>query len=231
MRSNVSPARLLRWIPRLLLIAAVTLVFIYPFWWMMVNSLNTNAQVFGPPRLLPQSWRWQNYVEIFQKQPFARHYANTLLVAGVGTLGNVLISALSGYGFARVRFPGRGILFILLLTALMMPVEVIIIPLFYQMKAWHLTDSLLPLIFLPVFCSQGALSAFMFRQFFITVPKELEEAAAIDGCGFFQCFIRIIIPNAGAVILTTVLLSIMWFGDLYWVQSVHAYVDVIAGCY
>lgn len=91
MRSNVSPARLLRWIPRLLLIAAVTLVFIYPFWWMMVNSLNTNAQVFGPPRLLPQSWRWQNYMEIFQKQPFARHYANTLLVAGVGTLGNVLI--------------------------------------------------------------------------------------------------------------------------------------------
>ena len=82
---------------------------------------------------------------------------------------------LSGYGFARVRFPGRGILFILLLTALMMPVEVIIIPLFYQMKAWKLTDSLLPLIFLPVFCSQGALSAFMFRQFFITVPKELEE--------------------------------------------------------
>ena len=108
MRSNVSPARLLRWIPRLLLIAAVTLVFIYPFWWMMVNSLNTNAQVFGPPRLLPQSWRWQNYVEIFQKQPFARHYANTLLVAGVGTLGNVLISALSGYGFARVRFPAAG---------------------------------------------------------------------------------------------------------------------------
>ena len=73
MRSNVSPARVLRWIPRLLLIAAVTLVFIYPFWWMMVNSLNTNAQVFGPPRLLPQSWRWQNYVEICLTQPFARH--------------------------------------------------------------------------------------------------------------------------------------------------------------
>ena len=196
MRSNVSPARLLRWIPRLLLIAAVTLVFIYPFWWMMVNSLNTNAQVFGPPRLLPQSWRWQNYVEIFQKQPFARHYANTLLVAGVGTLGNVLISALSGYGFARVRFPGRGILFILLLTALMMPVEVIIIPLFYQMKAWHLTDSLLPLIFLPVFCSQGALSAFMFRQFFITVPKELEEAGRLDGMGHGGIFFRIMLPIA-----------------------------------
>ena len=209
MRSNVSPARLLRWIPRLLLIAAVTLVFIYPFWWMMVNSLNTNAQVFGPPRLLPQSWRWQNYVEI-QKQPFARHYANTLLVAGVGTLGNVLISALSGYGFARVRFPGRGILFILLLTALMMPVEVIIIPLFYQMKAWHLTDSLLPLIFLPVFCSQGALSAFMFRQFFITVPKELEEAAEVDGANAFQRFFKITLPGLSSVTFLVVTLGTIW---------------------
>ena len=216
MRSNVSPARLLRWIPRLLLIAAVTLVFIYPFWWMMVNSLNTNAQVFGPPRLLPQSWRWQNYVEIFQKQPFARHYANTLLVAGVGTLGNVLISALSGYGFARVRFPGRGILFILLLTALMMPVEVIIIPLFYQMKAWHLTDSLLPLIFLPVFCSQGALSAFMFRQFFITVPKELEESMFLDGASRFQVLLHCIIPLCKPAIATSAIFAFNgYWGDLF----------------
>lgn len=215
MRSNVSPARLLRWIPRLLLIAAVTLVFIYPFWWMMVNSLNTNAQVFGPPRLLPQSWRWQNYVEIFQKQPFTRHYANTLLVAGVGTLGNVLISALSGYGFARVRFPGRGILFILLLTALMMPVEVIIIPLFYQMKAWHLTDSLLPLIFLPVFCSQGALSAFMFRQFFITVPKELEEAGRLDGMGHGGIFFRIMLPISVPVASSVGILAFLATWNMY----------------
>ena len=232
MRSNVSPARLLRWIPRLLLIAAVTLVFIYPFWWMMVNSLNTNAQVFGPPRLLPQSWRWQNYVEIFQKQPFARHYANTLLVAGVGTLGNVLISALSGYGFARVRFPGRGILFILLLTALMMPVEVIIIPLFYQMKAWHLTDSLLPLIFLPVFCSQGALSAFMFRQFFITVPKELEEAAKIDGCNSLKTLWYVIVPMLKPSLVSCALFQFMWTnndfqGPLIYIADMEKYTNSV----
>ena len=232
MRSNVSPARVLRWIPRLLLIAAVTLVFIYPFWWMMVNSLNTNAQVFGPPRLLPQSWRWQNYVEIFQKQPFARHYANTLLVAGVGTLGNVLISALSGYGFARVRFPGRGILFILLLTALMMPVEVIIIPLFYQMKAWHLTDSLLPLIFLPVFCSQGALSAFMFRQFFITVPKELEEAAKIDGCNSLKTLWYVIVPMLKPSLVSCALFQFMWTnndfqGPLIYIADMEKYTNSV----
>ena len=107
-----------------------TLLFVYPFWWMLVNSLNTAAEVFGPPALLPKSWRFENYAEIFRVQPFARHILNTLLVAGVGTIGNVLVSALSGYAFARLRFPGRGFLFVLLLTALMMPIEVIIVPLF-----------------------------------------------------------------------------------------------------
>lgn len=213
MRSKAS--RIARGIPRILLLLLVTLLFVYPFWWMLVNSLNTNAQVFGQPRLLPQSWRWSNYVEIFQKQPFARHYLNTILVAGIGTLGNVLISALSGYGFSRIRFPGRGILFVLLLTALMMPVEVIIIPLFYQMKAWNLTDSLLPLIFLPIFCSQGALSAFMFRQFFITVPLELEEAGRLDGLGHFGIFRYIMLPVAVPVASSAGILAFLSAWNTY----------------
>ena len=193
MRSNTI-RRAVRWIPRILLLTLVTLAFVYPFWWMLVNSLNTNAQVFGQPRLLPQGWQWQNYIEIFRKQPFARHYLNTILVACVGTLVNVLISALSGYAFSRIRFPGRELLFILLLTALMMPIEVIIIPLFYQMKAWNMTDSLYPLMFIPIFCSQGALSAFMFRQFFVTIPSELEEAGRLDGLSHFGIFRYIMLP-------------------------------------
>lgn len=207
--------RIPRRIPQILLLILVTLLFVYPFWWMLVNSLNTNAQVFGQPRLLPQSWRWSNYVEIFQKQPFARHYLNTILVAGIGTLGNVLISALSGYGFSRIRFPGRGVLFILLLTALMMPVEVIIIPLFYQMKAWNMTDSLLPLIFLPIFCSQGALSAFMFRQFFVTVPLELEEAGRLDGLGHFGIFRFIMLPIAVPVASSAGILAFLSAWNTY----------------
>ena len=123
MKTKQAPSIVVRkafsWIPKLLLLLGVTLLFIYPFWWMMVNSLNTNAQVFGQPRLLPTGWQWQNYVEIFRKQPFAQHFLNTVLVAGVGTIGNVFIAALSGYAFARIRFPGRGLLFVLLLTALM----------------------------------------------------------------------------------------------------------------
>ena len=118
---------------RTLLLLTVTALFVYPFWWMIVNSLNTQAQVFGKPTLLPVSWWWENYKEIFKIQPFGRHLFNSILVALVGTVGNILVSAFSGYAFARLRFPGREVLFILLLTALMMPIEVIIIPLFFHM--------------------------------------------------------------------------------------------------
>lgn len=155
-------------------------LFFYPFWWMLVNSLNTATQVFGTPTLLPRSWQWQNYVEIFRVQPFGRHYLNTVVLAVGGTAGNVLVAALSGYAFARLRFPGRSVLFVLLLTALMMPIEVTIVPLYFQMRDVNLLDNLLPLGLRTVFGAQGAFSAFMFRQFYITVPKELDEAARID---------------------------------------------------
>jgi len=166
---------------QVLMLIVVAALFVYPFWWMLVNSLNTAAQVFGKPTLLPVAWRFVNYVEIFQVQPFARHLMNSVLVALIGTVGNILVSALSGYGFARIRFPGNNILFILLLTALMMPIEVIIVPLFFQMLQWGFSDSLVPLMLIPIFGAQGAFSAFMFRQFFVTVPLELEEAAKLDG--------------------------------------------------
>ena len=94
------------------LLIVVAALFVYPFWWMLVNSLNTAAQVFGKPTFLPRAWRFVNYVEIFEVQPFARHLFNSVLVAIVGTVGNVLGSALSGYGFARLRFPGKDIAYL-----------------------------------------------------------------------------------------------------------------------
>ena len=182
---------------------------------MIVNSLNTSAQVFGKPTFLPVSWRWENYKEIFQIQPFGRHLFNSILVALVGTFGNILVSAFSGYAFARLRFPGRQVLFILLLTALMMPIEVIIIPLFFQMRDWGFNDSLKPLMLIPIFGAQGAFSAFMFRQFFITIPKELEEAARLDGLGSFGIFWRIMLPIAGPVISATAILAFLAAWNTY----------------
>ena len=194
---------------RVVLLALLCIPFLYPFWWMVINSLNSAAEVFGPPRLLPVSWQWQNYIDVFTVQPFARHFVNTLLVAGVGTFGNVFIAALSGYAFARLRFPGRGLLFVLLLTALMMPIEVTIIPTFFMMKDLALTDSLVPLVLIPVFTAQGAFSAFMMRQYFITLPKELEEASYLEGLNPMGTFTRIILPLTGPVVSSAAILAFL----------------------
>ena len=200
---------------QILMLVVVAALFVYPFWWMLVNSLNTAAQVFGKPTLLPRAWRFVNYVEIFQVQPFARHLINSVIVALIGTVGNVLVSALSGYGFARLRFPGSNILFILLLTALMMPIEVIIVPLFFQMLQWGFSDSLVPLVFIPIFGAQGAFSAFMFRQFFVTVPLELEEAAKLDGLSAFGTFWHIMLPIAKPVIASGAILAFLAAWNTY----------------
>ncbi|MBR4040078.1 MAG: carbohydrate ABC transporter permease [Clostridia bacterium] len=200
---------------QILMLIVVAALFVYPFWWMLVNSLNTAAQVFGKPTLLPRAWLWSNYVEIFKVQPFARHLMNSIIVALIGTVGNILVSALSGYGFARLRFPGSNVLFILLLTALMMPIEVIIVPLFFQMLQWGFSDSLVPLVFIPIFGAQGAFSAFMFRQFFVTVPLELEEAAKLDGLSAFGTFWHIMLPIAKPVIASGAILAFLAAWNTY----------------
>jgi len=202
-------------IPYWVLLVVLTLLFVYPFWWMLVNSLNTSAEIFGPPTFFPKSWAFSNYQEIFTVQPFARHYANTLLVAIVGTLGNVFVAAMSGYAFARMRFPGRNVAFLLLLTALMMPIEVTIIPLFFQMRSFGALDTLIPLMLIPIFGSQGAFSAFMLRQFYVTVPNELEEAARIDGLNPFLIFTKIMLPIAIPVLSSVGILAFIAIWNTY----------------
>ncbi len=200
---------------RFIVLALVAVIFIYPFWWMIVNSLNNASEIFGRPRLLPTSWRWENYREIFQVQPFALHYLNTLEVAILGTLGNIIVASLSGYAFARLRFPGRNWLFLLLLTAMMMPIEVEIIPLYFEMQNFHALDTLSPLILIPMFCSQGAFSAFMFRQFFVTVPQELDEAARLDGLTPVGIYTKIMLPLSLPIVASTAILTFLSVWNSY----------------
>ena len=202
-------------VPYWILLAFLAIIFVYPFWWMLVNSLNNPADIFGTPTLFPRSWAFRNYMEIFQVQPFARQYTNTLLVAVVATVGNVVVAALSGYAFARMRFPGRNLAFLLLLTALMMPIEVTIIPLFSQMRAFGFYDSLVPLVLIPIFGAQGAFSAFLLRQFYVTVPIELDEAARIDGLGPFGIFVRIMFPIAKPVLSSAAILAFLAVWNTY----------------
>ena len=187
--------------------ALLILPFLYPFWWMLTNSLNTAAEIFGQPSLLPKSWRWTNYREVFEYQPFARHYLNSVAVSVLGVLGNVGTAALAGYGFARLRFAGRNVLFVLILTALMMPIEVTIIPLFEMARGAGIYDRLSPLVLLAIFGAQGAFSTFLMRQFFMSLPKELEEAARIDGLGAFATFGRIALPLAAPAVGSAAILA------------------------
>ncbi|HZJ88660.1 MAG TPA: carbohydrate ABC transporter permease [Sphaerochaeta sp.] len=207
MKSN----RISTWIFVILL----TLLFVYPFWWMVVNSLNNHADIFGKPRLLPTSWKFENYKEIFTVQPFARHYANTLLVAILGTVGNVFFAALAGYAFARIQFPLRNVAFLLILTALMMPIEVTIVPLFFQVRKFGGQNSLVPLILLGIFGGQGAFSTFMLRQFYVTVPAELEEAARLDGLPPLKIFTKIMLPVAIPVLSSAAILAFIAIWNTY----------------
>ncbi len=200
---------------RLMVVVLLTLFFVYPFWWMIVNSLNNPSDIFGKPSFFPKAWRFVNYVDIFKVQPFGKHFLNTIIVAGFGTIGNILLSSLSGYAFARLNFKGRNFFFILLLMALMMPIEVIIIPLYTQMSTMHLTDSFFPLILIPIFCSQGAFSAFMFRQHYITVPKELEEAATLDGLSTIKIFMKIMMPISIPIIASAGILAFLSVWNMY----------------
>ncbi|HRY54169.1 MAG TPA: carbohydrate ABC transporter permease [Spirochaetia bacterium] len=206
----MSRAKALRAAGKGLSVAALSvagLPFVFPFWWMLTSAVKSPGDVFGRLSLLPSKCRWDNFAEIFSYQPFARHYLNSLCIAAVVTAATILLASLSGYAFARVRFRGRSALFLVLLSSMMMPAEVTIIPNFFMMKQWRLIDTHVPLVILGVFGAQGAFSAFVMRQYFLSMPKELEEAARIDGLGRLSTFARIILPLATPAISATAILT------------------------
>lgn len=186
--------------------------FVFPTWWMVTSSLKPVADIFSfPPRLLPLHPRFDAYQRVFQLQPFARQYLNSLYIAVVVTLGTMVVSALAGYAFARIRFRGQNVLFLVVLTGLLVPSEVTIVPLFQIFTKLHLTNTHWPLIVVPILGAPSVLATFIMRQFFLGLPGELEEAARIDGLGRIATFWRIALPLArpalGAVAIFTFLHS------------------------
>jgi multiple sugar transport system permease protein len=183
----------------LVLVGAVSTLV--PFWWMLTTSLETTAGVFAqPPRWLPPDPQWQNYVKVTTVVPFWRGLGNTLLLTVPPLVIGLLVSALAAYAFARLRFPGREALFGALLATLMIPGAVTMVPLFVLFRDLHWIDSFRPLIVPGLF--GGAYSIFFLRQFFRSIPMELDEAARIDGCTPWQTFWRVILPLARAPLAT-----------------------------
>lgn len=195
----------------ILSLTALAVPFVFPFLWMLSSGLKSAAEIFGPPALIPNSWRWHNFVEIFTYQPFARHYFNSLYIALLVTILTLVTASLAGYALARMRFAGAGLLLLFLLSALMVPEEVTILPNFFLVRWLGLMDTHLPLILLPVFGSHGIMATFLMRQYFATLPKELEEAGTMDGLSRLGVWWRVALPmsrpSLAAVAIITFLFS------------------------
>jgi len=178
----------------------VALSMLYPFFAMVNLSFANNADFFAhPEQIIHLDLTLDNYKNLFAELPMARYFLNSLFVASVATLGQVIISALAGYAFARFNFKGRDFVFLVILVTMMIPSQVNIVPLFFMMRELHLINTYGALI-LPAMV--GGFGVFMMRQYFLSFPKDLEEAARIDGCNYFQTFFKVVLPLALPVVAT-----------------------------
>jgi multiple sugar transport system permease protein len=170
----------------------LALIVLFPIIWMVLTALKPQSEaVAWPPTLLPLHWQWSNLAEVEQAGPFLRWYFNSVVVALATIAGNLVVGVPAAYAFARMRFRGRNALFLVVLASLMIPGEVLLIPLFVQLSQWGWVDSYQALI-VPFVAN--AFVIFLLKQFFETVPRELEEAAVIDGAGPFRILRHVVVP-------------------------------------
>lgn len=187
---------------------------LFPILWALSGSLKTEGEV-TMPKLLPSHPRWSNYSEVFSLMPLWRMFFNTVLYAGCVTAGHVFFCSLAGYAFARLRFRGRDVLFVLYLGTLMVPLTVTVIPQFILMRIFGWTDTPWAMIVPGLFGS--AFGTYLMRQFFRTLPAELEEAAILDGCTPWQIYWRILLPHTKpALMVLAVLTWVNVWNDFLW---------------
>jgi ABC-type glycerol-3-phosphate transport system permease component len=209
------------------LLIVLSLLFLLPFIWMVSTSLKTDPQVYRvPPIWIPNPVRWLNFPEALTALPFPSYFVNTMKIAVPATIGTLLSSALTAYGFSRIRWPERDALFYICVATMMIPFQVQMIPLFVTFKKLGWINTYWPLIAPTFFASP--FSVFMLRQFFLTIPQELSDAARIDGCSEFGIFLRIILPLAKPALAVVALFTFMWawsdyLGPLIYVNQVSKF--------
>ena len=198
-----------------LILLAGTIIVVFPFLWMILTSFKTNGEAMQiPPTIIPTAWVTDAYSEIVTAIPFATVYMNTIISAVVTTAVQVAFCAMAAYAFARIEFPFKNIIFLIILSVLMVPGQIFLIPQYLIVQKLGLLDTL-PALMLPNLCS--AFGTFLLRQFFMSLPKELEEAAVLDGCSRFQIFGKIMLPlvKPGIVALVIFTARFAW-NDFMW---------------
>lgn len=195
------------------ILAFATLVVLLPFFWMLVSSFKSQRELFAyPPKFFPSVWKWQNYKQVLSAGSisFFQMFINSMKVTIPVVVLNITFSSLAAYAFARINFPYKKFIFMLFISSMMIPSAVVMVPRFMLFTNLKLVDTYLPLILPSAFGT--AFSIFLLRQFFMTIPKDLEEAAVIDGCGKLRIWATIIVPLSKPIIAT---LSVFLFQGSY----------------
>ena len=196
-------------------LALVTFLMIFPLIIVVIVSFTPNAVTqTWPPKIIPSAWTLDNYTSLFQRLTIGRELLNTIVFAGAVTIISVFFDSLAAYGLSRVDFKGRGILLAVLIATMMIPAMALLIPVYKLLGSMGLVNSYLGII-IPRMADVGGI--FLLRQFFISIPKDLDYAARIDGAGEFRIFAQIILPNAVPAILTVGMFNFMGnWNDLLW---------------
>jgi multiple sugar transport system permease protein len=180
---------------------------LFPFFWMILSAFKTQADVYSyPPKWLPSSWSLDNFARVFKMVPFGRYYFNSILVTTLSTVGQIFVSILAAYSLARLRFPFKNLIFMFVVATMLMPFVVTMIPTFLIISSLKWIDSYQGLIVPFLF---NGFSIIFLVQFFITVPMDLQDAARIDGCGYFGILFNVILPNTKPAISTIALFTFL----------------------
>ncbi|GLC29344.1 carbohydrate ABC transporter permease [Clostridium omnivorum] len=200
-----------------------TLYFLFPFIWMILTAFKTDGEAFTfPPKILPSIWHFDNFIKAWNSQPFNLYFKNSVIVTVFTTIGQLISCSLVAYGFARYEFKGKGVLFILLLSTMMIPWDVTMIPQYMEFNAFGWINTLKPLI-VPAFFG-SAYNIFLLRQFLMGIPRDFEEAARIDGANEFQIFTKIFVPLMRPPLILIGVLNILlvwndYLGPLIFLQD------------
>lgn len=193
-----------------LVLGGGAVLMLTPFFWLVTSSLKSPAEIYVfPPVWIPNPIRLENYPAVIRELPFLLYTRNTLVITIPAMVGQILTSSLAAYGFARLRFPGRDAAFAALLATLMLPYAVTLIPVYIMFKAFGWLGTYLPLI-VPFWFGGGAFNVFLLRQFFLTIPDELEEAALLDGAGYLTIYWKIILPLSTPALIVVGIFSFLY---------------------
>jgi len=197
-------------------------IMAFPFLWQIIMSLSTNAQVQSvTPVFWPGELQWGNYAEVFQRLPFLEQFGNSVLITVVRTVAQLVLCTMAGYAFARLRFPGRGVLLAVVLSILMVPSQVYLLSQYQIIQNLGLLNSIGGLVLPGLFSAFGT---FLMRTAFLAMPTELEEAARLDGANTFQIFWKIMLPLAAPTMSVLAITTVLWsWNELLWPLVVTSY--------